>query len=53
MFIKFLKKLFKPKIQKDVHIEIYEDAPKPILKCAQHIKFKKSCPVCLQSKGYA
>ena len=55
MFIKFLKNLFY-KEEKDPHIALYEDLPEPevpILKCAKHIKFKKSCPICLQAKGYA
>jgi|5B_taG_2_1085324.scaffolds.fasta_scaffold18530_4 hypothetical protein len=55
MFIKFFKKIFTPKPQKDPHLAFYEDVPEPeipILKCAKHIKFKKSCPICLQSKGY-
>ena len=55
MFIKFFKNLFTPEPQKDPHIALYEDVPEPeipILKCAKHIRFKKSCPTCLQSKGY-
>tara|TARA_R100000781_G_C4074366_1_gene125570 strand:+ start:291 stop:437 length:147 start_codon:yes stop_codon:yes gene_type:complete len=47
MFIKFLKKLFTPK--KEIVKEIPK--PKPMM-CPQHTRFKKSCPACLQVRGY-
>tara|TARA_R100001369_G_scaffold91436_2_gene132740 strand:- start:489 stop:665 length:177 start_codon:yes stop_codon:yes gene_type:complete len=57
MFIKLLKKLFTPTRQKDEHLSFYEDTAfaKPeiaVLKCTTHIKFKKSCPICLKANGY-
>ena len=54
MFIKLLKKLI-PSKEKDEHLSFYEDVPKPeipVLKCTTHIKFKKSCPICLKAHGY-
>ena len=54
MFIKLLKKLI-PSKEKDEHLSFYEDVPKPeiaVFKCTTHIKFKKSCPICLKAHGY-
>ena len=55
MFIKLLKKLFLPARQKDEHLAFYEDIPEPeiaVFKCTTHIKFKKSCQICLKAHGY-
>tara|TARA_R100000935_G_C2759998_1_gene133220 strand:+ start:168 stop:335 length:168 start_codon:yes stop_codon:yes gene_type:complete len=55
MFTKLLKKLFS-KPEKDEHLAFYEDIPEPeikVFKCNVHIRFKKSCPTCLQAQGYA
>tara|TARA_R100001369_G_scaffold4077_1_gene12221 strand:+ start:250 stop:414 length:165 start_codon:yes stop_codon:yes gene_type:complete len=53
MFIKLLKKLFTPKKQKVKKI-IKKIVKKEIKEqetffCSTHIKFKKSCPQCIQA----
>jgi len=55
MFIKLLKKLFTPKKQiikkKTVKKEIKQQEIKQqeTFFCSTHIKFKKSCPQCIQA----
>jgi len=43
--------------KKDPHLELYEDVPEPEVpvilkektKCNTHLRFKKSCPICVEA----
>ena len=54
---KFVSWLFDwQKKEKDEHLQLYEDVPKPEvpvmveekIKCNTHSRFKKSCPTCVE-----
>ena len=55
--INWVKNLFKKAEEKDPHLELYEDVPEPEVpvilkektKCNTHLRFKKSCPICVEA----
>ena len=55
---KFVNWLFSwQKKEKDEHLQLYEDVPEPEVpvilkektKCNTHLRFKKSCPICVEA----